>query len=55
MELEVYKSNGQKSTRKIKLNKEIFDIEPNDHAIWLDTRQIMAKRRQGTHSSKVAN
>ena len=55
MELEVYKSNGQKSTRKIKLNKEIFDIEPNDHAIWLDTRQIMAKRRQGTHSSKERN
>ena len=55
MELEVYKSNGQKSTRKIKLKKEIFDIEPNDHAIWLDTRQIMAKRRQGTHSSKERN
>ena len=55
MELEVYKSNGQKSTRKIKLNKEIFGIEPNDHAIWLDTRQIMANRRQGTHSSKERN
>jgi large subunit ribosomal protein L4 len=55
MELEVYKSNGQKSTRKIKLNKEIFEIEPNDHAIWLDTRQILANRRQGTHSSKERN
>jgi large subunit ribosomal protein L4 len=55
MELEVYKSNGQKSTRKVKLNKEIFGIEPNDHAIWLDTRQIMARKRQGTHSSKERN
>lgn len=55
MELEVYKSNGQKSTRKIKLNKAIFEIEPNDHAIWLDTRQIMANKRQGTHSSKERN
>jgi large subunit ribosomal protein L4 len=55
MELEVYKSNGQKSARKVKLSKEIFGIEPNDHAIWLDTRQIMARKRQGTHSSKERN
>ena len=55
MELVIYKSNGEESTRKIKLNKAIFEIEPNDHAIWLDTRQIMANRRQGTHSSKERN
>ena len=55
MELEVYKINGEKSTKKIKLNKAIFGIEPNDHAIWLDAKQIMANRRQGTHSSKERN
>lgn len=55
MELVVYKSNGEKSTRKIKLNKAIFEVEPNDHAIWLDTRQIMANRRQGTHETKERN
>ena len=55
MELVVYKSNGEESTRKIKLNKAIFEVEPNDHAIWLDTRQILANRRQGTHSSKERN
>lgn len=55
MELIIYKSNGEKSTRKVKLDKAIFEIEPNDHAIWLDTRQIMANRRQGTHSSKERN
>jgi large subunit ribosomal protein L4 len=55
MELVVYKSNGEKSTRKIKLNKAIFGVEPNDHAIWLDTKQIMANRRQGTHSTKERN
>jgi len=55
MELAVYKVNGEKSSKKIKLNKSIFEIEPNDHAIWLDTKQIMAKRRQGTHSSKERN
>lgn len=55
MELVVYKSNGEKSTRKIKLNKAIFEVEPNDHAIWLDTRQIMSNRRQGTHDTKERN
>ncbi len=55
MELEIYKINGEKSSKKIKLNKAIFGIEPNDHAIWLDTRQIMANRRQGTHSTKERN
>ena len=55
MELAIYKVNGEKSSKKITLNKAIFEIEPNDHAIWLDTRQIMARRRQGTHSSKERN
>jgi len=55
MELAVYKVNGEKSSKKVKLDKAIFEIEPNDHAIWLDTRQIQARRRQGTHSSKERN
>ena len=55
MELAVYKINGEKSSKKIKLNKSIFEIDPNDHAIWLDTKLIMARRRQGTHSSKERN
>ena len=52
MELEVYKVNGEKSSKKIKLNKSIFEIEPNDHAIYLDTKQFMANKRQGTASTK---
>lgn len=55
MELAVYKINGEKSSKKIKLNKSIFEIDPNDHAIWLDTKLIMARRRQGTHSTKERN
>jgi large subunit ribosomal protein L4 len=55
MELEVYKINGQKSSKKVKLNDSIFGIDPNDHAIWLDTKNIMARRRQGTHSTKERN
>ena len=52
MELAVYNSNGQETGRKISLSKDIFGIEPNDHAIYLDVKQILANRRQGTHKSK---
>jgi large subunit ribosomal protein L4 len=52
MELAVLNSNGQETGRKIKLSSEIFGIEPNDHAIYLDIKQMLANRRQGTHKSK---
>lgn len=52
MELAVHKITGEKTGRKVKLNDTIFGIEPNDHAIYLDTKQYMANQRQGTHSSK---
>lgn len=52
MELAVHKISGEDTGRKIKLNKSIFGIEPNDHAIYLDAKHYMAARRQGTHDSK---
>ncbi len=52
MELEVYNTKGAKTDRKITLDDAIFGIEPNDHAIYLDVKQYMANKRQGTHSSK---
>ncbi len=52
MELTIFKIDGQKTTRKLKLNDTIFGIEPNDHAIYLDAKQYMAHQRQGTHSTK---
>ncbi|MGC6428321.1 MAG: 50S ribosomal protein L4 [Flavobacteriales bacterium] len=52
MELAVYKTDGKKSTKKIKLNKSIFGAEPNNHAIYLDVKQYLANQRQGTHKSK---
>lgn len=55
MELEVKQTNGQSSGRKVTLNKEIFGVEPNDHAIWLDVKSIQANQRQGTHKSKQRN
>lgn len=52
MELEVLKITGESTGKKVKLNKEIFGIEPNDHAIYLDVKQLMNNRRQGTHKTK---
>lgn len=52
MKLEVYNIQGEKTAKTVKLNKEIFGKEPNDHAIYLDVKRIMASRRQGTHKSK---
>ena len=52
MELSVYKINGQKTSKKIKLDKAVFGVEPNDHAIYLDVKSYLANKRQGTHKSK---
>jgi large subunit ribosomal protein L4 len=52
MELSVFTIEGAETGRKISLNDEIFGIEPNDHAIYLDVKQYMANQRQGTHKSK---
>lgn len=52
MELEVYNINGDKTSKKVELNDSVFGIEPNDHAIYLDIKQYMANKRQGTHSTK---
>lgn len=52
MELAVYNIKGESTGRKVELNDSIFGIEPNDHAIYLDVKQIRANQRQGTHASK---
>jgi large subunit ribosomal protein L4 len=51
MEVVVYNVKGTQTERKIKLDDAVFSIEPNDHAIYLDVKQHMANKRQGTHSS----
>lgn len=52
MELVVHKVSGEATSKKVKLDESIFGIEPNDHAIYLDAKQYMANKRQGTHDSK---
>jgi large subunit ribosomal protein L4 len=52
MELAVVNIEGKETGRKVNLNDSIFGIEPNDHAIYLDTKQYLANNRQGTAKSK---
>lgn len=51
MELTVYNIKGEKTDRTVTLKDEIFAVTPNDHAIYLDTKQYLANQRQGTHDS----
>ncbi len=52
MEIAVINIEGKETGRKVSLNEAIFGIEPNDHAIYLDTKQYLASQRQGTHKAK---
>jgi large subunit ribosomal protein L4 len=52
MKVAVLDINGKDTGRKVELSKEVFGIEPNDHAIYLDVKQYLANQRQGTHKSK---
>ncbi len=55
MNLSVLKYTGEEVGRSVVLPEEVFGIEPNDHAIYLDIKSILASRRQGTHQSKERN
>ena len=52
MELNIHNKNGEDAGRKVNLNDEVFAIQPNDHAIYLDVKQYLANQRQGTHKAK---
>ncbi len=55
MEVAVHKYTGEKTKKKVSLPESVFGIEPNDHAIYLDVKSILANQRQGTHKSKQRN
>lgn len=52
MELSVYNIKGEDTGRKVSLDDNIFGIEPNEHVMYLDVKQYLANKRQGTHKSK---
>ncbi len=53
MKLEVYKIDGTKSGEYVELRPDIFEIKPNDHAIYLAVKAYLANQRQGTHKTKT--
>ena len=52
MELAIYNQEGKDTGRKAVRNDEVFGIEVNEHALYLDVKQFLANQRQGTHKSK---
>ncbi|KAA3623464.1 MAG: 50S ribosomal protein L4 [Flavobacterium sp.] len=52
MKVAVLDKNGKDTGRKVELSKEVFGIEPNNHAVYLDVKQYLANQRQGTHKAK---
>lgn len=52
MELSVLNIKGEDTGKKVTMSEEIFGIEPNEHAIYLDVKLYLANQRQGTHKSK---
>lgn len=52
MEFKVVDIKGKETSKKVSLSDEIYGIEPNDHAIYLDVKQFLANGRQGTHKAK---
>lgn len=52
MKQDVLNIKGKSTGREIVLNKSIFQIQPNEHAVYLDVKQYLAHQRTGTHKSK---
>ncbi|MCF8272344.1 50S ribosomal protein L4 [Yeosuana sp. AK3] len=55
MKVAVLDINGKDTGRKAELSQDVFAIEPNNHAVYLDVKQYLANQRQGTHKAKERN
>ncbi len=52
MKVAVLNKEGKDTGRKVELADDLFAMEPNHHAIYLDVKQYLANQRQGTAKSK---
>ena len=52
MKVAVLDKNGKDTGRKVELSKDVYGIEPNNHAVYLDVKQYLTNQRQGTHKAK---
>src|ERR1700744_131917 len=53
MQVDVLNIKGEKTGRSVELPDDIFNVEPNDHCIYLAVKQYLAAQRQGTHKTKT--
>ena len=53
MQVDVLNIKGKKTGRTLELPSDIFEVEPNDHVIYLAVKQYLAAQRQGTHKVKT--
>ena len=52
MKVAVHKITGRETSKKVDLSNDVFGVDPNDHAIYLDVKQYLAAKRSGTHKAK---
>ena len=52
MKVAVHNITGKETTKKVDLSNDVFGVEPNDHAIYLDVKHYLAAQRSGTHKAK---
>jgi len=52
MKVSVLDIQGKDTGRKVELSDTVYSIEPNNHAVYLDVKQFLANKRQGTHKAK---
>ncbi|MFY0606333.1 MAG: 50S ribosomal protein L4 [Cyclobacteriaceae bacterium] len=55
MKLSVFNIKGEDTGRSVSLSKDVFGIEPNEHAVYLEVKQYLANQRQGTAKVKTRN
>ena len=52
MKLSVLNIKGKETGRSVELSKSIFEVTPNDHAVYLDVKRFLANNSQGTNKTK---
>ena len=52
MKLSVKDTTGAETGKTVELADSVFGVQPSDHAIYLDVKQHLANRRQGTSKAK---
>ncbi len=52
MKVSVVNQKGKDTGRQVDLSKDVFGVDPHEHALYLDVKQYLAHQRQGTHKTK---